>query len=536
MIVKRVAFGNFVEAFIENNIFSGVNIIYSNDNNKGKTLLIQGLMYALGNDPIFPSGFDFHNYYYYASIEINKMTYEFLRKNKTIILKSEKYYQIFESMSELKYWVNDNLFKLPIIIKNNEEKIVDLYLFFQLFFIGQDKRNTSNILKSGQYNKADFLNMLSYINGSYQTFKDDIDIEEIRNKIKDKKTDINYLSKQMKFVKDNPKIASHAISTIDKESHEKYKKQLNEVNDNISKYKSQRLRETNRVTKLEYLLTELNSLNRNIEIGKVKCAECGSDRVIYSNGDISFEITNPIVKKKIIDSINEQIKMKNDIIQELSEEINIEQTRQKEILMTVPQKMQQILAFSDEILSDDEYNQKIVTLQSQIQELEEKISADRELDANIKDKNNLMLESIISKMNSLYHEIDPEGNLKFNKLFTINDENYSGSEEQEFYFCKLLSINDYFKHEFPIIIDSFRSGELSTKKELAMLNLYKKLNKQIFLTSTLKDEEYEKLKYDSDKQINAIDYSNHKNSKILQEGYSKEFKIILESFDIVENT
>ena len=153
MIIKKVAFGNFDEAFIENRLTESVNIIFSNENNRGKTLLIQGLMYSLGNAPIFPADFSYQDYFFYSNIEIANKVYEFLRKNNTVIVKfsAEKY--IFDSISDLKYFISKNIFPLPKIEKNGMEHIVEPSLFYQIFFIGQDKRNTSNIQNSGQYNK-----------------------------------------------------------------------------------------------------------------------------------------------------------------------------------------------------------------------------------------------------------------------------------------------------------------------------------------------------------------------------------------------
>ena len=51
MIIKRTAVGNKSEAFIEDRYCNGLNIISSDDNNKGKTIAMQSMMYALGNDP-----------------------------------------------------------------------------------------------------------------------------------------------------------------------------------------------------------------------------------------------------------------------------------------------------------------------------------------------------------------------------------------------------------------------------------------------------------------------------------------------------
>ena len=92
MRILKTGCGNTQESFIEDRLTDGVNVIFSNDNNKGKTIIFQGMMYALGNEPIFPSGFDYKSYYFYTSIEHNGDIFEFLRKNNTIavnLLKSQ---------------------------------------------------------------------------------------------------------------------------------------------------------------------------------------------------------------------------------------------------------------------------------------------------------------------------------------------------------------------------------------------------------------------------------------------------------------
>ena len=136
MRINKVAFGNTEEAFIEEHLSHGVNIIYSDDNNKGKTLLIQGMMYAIGNDPIFPSGFNYNNYYFYVNISFENIEFEFLRKKNTVMVRSKDFLQICDSISELKYFIHKNIFQLFKIPKKEESKLVDLSLFYQIFFIG----------------------------------------------------------------------------------------------------------------------------------------------------------------------------------------------------------------------------------------------------------------------------------------------------------------------------------------------------------------------------------------------------------------
>lgn len=128
MRILKTGCGNTKEAFIEDRFTNGVNVIFSNDNNKGKTIIFQGMMYALGNDPIFPSGFDYRSYYFYTDIEHDGNRFEFLRKNNTISVKCGDSVTIFSDTSELKYYVAKNIFELPYIIKDNFQKLVDLVL------------------------------------------------------------------------------------------------------------------------------------------------------------------------------------------------------------------------------------------------------------------------------------------------------------------------------------------------------------------------------------------------------------------------
>ncbi|MBQ3253497.1 MAG: hypothetical protein IJA65_02985, partial [Acholeplasmatales bacterium] len=62
-----------------------------------------------------------------------------------------------------------------------------------------------------------------------------------------------------------------------------------------------------------------------------------------------------------------------------------------------------------------------------------------------------MKNEILKIMNEKIKELDPHSRIKFEDLFTKNGENYSGSEEQEFYFCKIIALNEYFKLDFPLI-------------------------------------------------------------------------------------
>ncbi|MGC4375100.1 hypothetical protein ABZF74_11980, partial [Streptococcus suis] len=145
-------------------------------------------------------------------------------------------------------------------------------------------------------------------------------------------------------------------------------------------------------------------------------------------------------------------------------------------------------------------------------------------------------ENVVAKMNTLYKVIDPDGKLVFDDLFTKKEATYSGSDGQVYYFCRLISLNNLLKHTYPIINDSFREGEISTRKEELMIDYYKKLNKQVILSATLKNQEYAVDKYSNIEGVNAIDYSINDDSKILNSKYTDEFILILKKFNIETST
>ncbi len=67
-----------------------------------------------------------------------------------------------------------------------------------------------------------------------------------------------------------------------------------------------------------------------------------------------------------------------------------------------------------------------------------------------------------------------------------------------------------------------------------MIQTFQKIGKQVILTSTLKKEEYNSYKYDKYDDVNVIDYSIHRDSRILQEKDAQSSKRILDEFGLRE--
>lgn len=533
MKINKIAFGNGIDAYIEDRFTDKVNIIFSDDNNKGKTIVFQSILYSLGNEPIFPSGFPFKDYYYYLSLSTDE-PFEILRKNSTFVVNYNDRLFFFDTVTEFKYFFNENIYQLPLIIKDNKEKMVDLCLLFEMFFVGQDKRNPSNVINKGYYNKKDFLSMLCSING-YPLLKIDENIKEIDMEIKKKNEEIMATKKLATFFELNPSLASYINKSKDLEKHLSTQKKLQDVNNDIVECKKKRNREINRKIKLETLISELRSLNRSIAQGKIICAECGSDIVTYQNNGIKFDVNNEDVRKQVISAIQYQIAQKEEIIYELSIDINNLQNKTKSILNETPEEIRKLLLYTDDLLQNDELDEKLHTLMIELDSLKNSKKITNSKDEKANKKKLEMLKLITQKMNSYYRKIDPKGNLMFDDIFTKKQVTFSGSEGQEYYFCRILAINEYFNHDFPIIIDSFRDGEVSSRKEKIMINHYRKVNKQVILSSTLKYEEYNNTKYSNIENVNAIDYSINDDSQLLQEKYNKDFMGIVKRFGVIIN-
>ncbi len=229
-----------------------------------------------------------------------------------------------------------------------------------------------------------------------------------------------------------------------------------------------------------------------------------------------------------------QISQKEEIIREYSYQLQQLQDELKKILQEAPVELHRILLYSEMILSEIDYDNKLKELCEQLEELQANDIKISNSEKEAKQKCKEMKEDIVSRMNTLYREVDPQGRTFFDDIFTKRDETYSGSEEQEYYYSRVLAINDYFNHSYPLLIDCYRSGEISSQKEDIMIKNFISRKKQVIITSTLKKEEYTANKYDQYKgNANVIDYSNNESSKLLQSQYVAKLGTIVESFGVM---
>ncbi|MDC0003298.1 hypothetical protein OAE19_02775 [Porticoccaceae bacterium] len=531
MKIKKVAFGDFDESFVEDRFKNNVNIIFSDDNNKGKTLVFQGLMFSIGNDPIFPAGFPYQDCYFYSMLDFNGNQVEFLRKGREFVIKDSDEIRVFDSVSEFKYSLKQYFSEMPEISKKESLKLVDPCLFFELFFVGQDLRDPSSTF-SKYYNKTDFINLIYALGGVGRQLLSSDEIKKLKDNLKSKSSKRGALKKELDRLNIDPEVSKTVLQSANNEEIKRREEALRKARSRVSELDRALSRETNRKYKLEALLLELNSLNRKIEVGSVKCGECGSDKIVYTSGEFEYDLTNSYVKKSIFSSIKDSIKLKDEIIDELVQDIGVEKRSLELEISSAPAELRDVILFRDQLSDGNKMDVEIAGLDSEIDDIQGQLSSESGDNVSDKKYQKSLIKKITSFMNKFGKDVDQSRAENYNDIFAAKGQTYSGSEQQIYYFCKVMALQKSFEHKYPIVIDAFREGEISSGKENLMLEKFSNIDNQVLISATLKEEEYSTEKYISTDNVNIIDYSKHIDNKILSEETADEFRDILLGFGI----
>lgn len=533
VVINTVAVGNNEEAFVEKSLSTGLNIISSDDNNKGKTILIQSMMYALGNEPLFPTSFDYKEYYYYIKFTERDIVYELCRYKDSYLLKYNSKMIPFESVSELKRYWTKHIFFIPEIIKDQVKTIVDPVLFLQLFFVGQDKKDTSNIAHSGYYKKQDYYEMIYSICNATGVDLDESEIMNLKSLIKKLKGDKSTILKQYKILKKESNPISYLSTVNDRISFEKKINEMEIIRQKIEDLRKERNTLKTRQAKWKTTHKELNSINRTIDCGELRCMDCNSTHISFSatrKKSYTFDISTTEMRHEIISSIQEKISALSEEIERINREINKSQKELQELMSDESITLESIVAFKQEVFNAADAEARIIEIDNQLHEAQNKIDSASVTTQNNRNKQKEIMDSIVYIMNSVYKQIDPEGNLIFDDIFTKRNQIYSGSEATVFHLIKLFALRCVLDHPFPIVIDSFRAEDLSTQKEQTVLDIYKRIPNQIIFTTTLKNQELGK--YNNIDCINHIDYKSHTPCKMLSADYLDEFKDIIAGLSV----
>lgn len=534
MIIKKISIGNSKEAFIEKRFSDGFNIISSDDNNKGKTIVIQSILYTLGNEPIFPDSFNYKDYFHIIEIITDKNeSLEICRKKNTFAVLYNENLNTFDSVTEFKYFLNKAIFKLPIISKDGSNKIVDPVLFLQLFFVGQDSKDTSNIFQHGYYNKNDFIEMLASFAGLEKYNHNETDIEGLKNKAKLLKAEKQEIIKQNEILTSIiPAAALGSISNNRINFDNKFRK-IDNLKNKIISLTNSRNRALSRKIKNEITIKEIRSLNNTLQVGTLKCLDCNSQNIAYTSASNSntFDISSTQIREQILNSIEEKIRMYEEEIQLISIEMEKYQSELKILLSEEEINIESLFLYKSELVNSSGADLRLSDIEKELEGIKKILESRHEKNEDSENKRNIFFNKIFEKMNTFSKIIDPKNKRVFNNLFSLKQAVYSGVESTEFYLAKLYAIQAETKHNYPIIVDYFRGGELSSSKEKLVIDTFSKISNQKIFTVTLKEQELNK--YKKFKKIKNIDYASHVPFKLLNSNDLKNFLKNIEKFSII---
>lgn len=522
--------GNEEQSFYLNGFTDGINIIHSDDNNKGKTIVSQGIMYALGNAPIFPKGFDdYRKYYFIVNLNVENKNIGICRKNDFFIV-NDGQFSTYDSVNEFKRYFNENIYELPIINKQEIKQMIGLELFFEMFFLPQDRRQTSNLSNKGRYSKDDFIEALyAFMDCGDFTDKDQ---DDLRYEIKELESKRQFLKKSNKFLKSKKLEAQFATYTASKQTFDEKLRNVEKLKDEITELNNSKNRFMNKKIKNELLLKEIASLNRELESGKLICLECGSDKIGYSSVDstIKFEISDLDIRNEIRKNIENRIQICLENIFDIDSKIIEKKNELSELIKDDEISIENLILYKNEIVGAIPIDKQIYEIDQQITNLKDQIVKIEKKDNKNKEQRGSVYSKFIEYMNTFYDRSESEDPLIINQIFTNNDVNYSGSQGTLYLMSRIYACSRLLDSDFPIIIDHFRGGELSSIKEEKILELFLELNKQVILTCTLKEEENDK--YKNNNIIHDISFDKVTKFKLLQSRYNEEFRDELKKFHI----
>lgn len=117
MKINKVYIGNNNEAYVSPCFNDGINLVYSNENNKGKTILIQAIGFAFGNIAIFPNGFNYKDYFFIVDFEHDDKQYSVCRKNSEYYVNFDDGGMLLHGESDFKKWFNNNFLNFQKLLK-----------------------------------------------------------------------------------------------------------------------------------------------------------------------------------------------------------------------------------------------------------------------------------------------------------------------------------------------------------------------------------------------------------------------------------
>lgn len=490
MKIKKILIWDNEEekSFYEDRFQNKINYIYSKtENNVGKTILMNAISLCLGGETQFPLGFEIeeHNVYLYFSISQKEI--EVVCKEGSIYLvKFANKEYVFESKYEYSLFWNENVFRLPVLKNRYSKKYEIQYLEFiqELFYIYQDKQDTSKVNSTSQYNREQFTKMmLDLLDNKYireiKSDEEQEEIKELRNRLKER----NKIKKEIEKDKE--------FSIFLNKNYNKFElieKEIEPFKEEEEKIKKEILKNQKKINDLKKIIPAKESKEKFYV-----CKGCGSSEFVIIYKTLKFDVFNKHQKEKLTSIINEDIEQYSKKINRL---INEKEKIDLKIENLYGGDISQENFYKYKISKNEKEYKGYKIDEAKIYQLESEMKKVKELENEEKRKKGELERDILKIMNreKQKYKFDIKTPL-YDKLFTTKNKILSGSTINNFLFLRVVAVNKILnEYKFPLILDGFRDNEISTKIEEDYFKILEDIENQVIVTATLKDEEITKFK------------------------------------------
>ena len=531
--VEAVYVGNAEEAFVEDRLDEGINIIFSIDNHFGKTIVMQSIMYTMGSLPVFPNSFPFRSYVFVLDLNIDNRRVSLLRNKELFVIRDGDEISHFESVGEFQAYWSNTYHHLPSIVKNGQDTLVGLELYNQISFVPQDKRTSSRV-NGSYFNKKDFVEMLYATVGLDARQMDTASVARLKARAQELRGRRKTLMKEARALKERGTGLAVVSPTADRDELKVTVEALNGIKNEIAALRKRRNRCLTLQKNDEAIRAELMGLNQTIKGGDIVCLDCGSQNIGYrvKGSDFVFDITTASMRTQIIRSLDERISAYSDEIAQINESLRAAQRKFDALVTDREFTLADMLAVQDDYASERDIDSELAAIDDELERIEETLKSNKQVEAAVKESRAAFKAKVLDKMNRAHERIDPDGKAEpYEDFFTSETRPYSGSETTEYYISRVYALAKLIDHGIPIVIDSFRAEELSTMREENVLALFSELSNQLILTATLKAEEGAG-KYSGAEGVNGIDYSTMRKGHLLSASYLEAFLSKLAEFNI----
>ena len=246
-------------------------------------------------------------------------------------------------------------------------------------------------------------------------------IDEIKSHIITLSDEKKLLLQQHKILKSKKTPVSYLSAESDRLAFGKKIESLERVQNKIAELRKARNSVSTRKSKWEHTINELRSLNRTISCGELRCMDCNSTNISFSTGEsvqtsYSFDVSTVEMRNEIIHSISEKISAYSEEIERLSAEIIIEQERLQSLMDDESVSLESIVAYKKDIFSASDAEARIKEIDMEVATLKSQLLASENASIETQEQRVALLSAIIGKMNELYHQIDPDGNIIYSSF------------------------------------------------------------------------------------------------------------------------